>query len=519
MDNPNLIIDPNAGGDCSCSDDHGDGLTPYDLPLPLSVREEWKTLATRRHFLGSMGKVLGWAGLAALFGRDLGSNLMGAMDVFNPGYHFAPKAKRAIFLFMGGGPPQMDMWDYKPGLKGWYDKDIPQSILGNQIIGGMSSGQARFPIAPSLFSFKQYGQSGRYVSELLPWTAQIVDDIAVLHTVETDAINHEPAILMMNTGNMIPGKPSLGAWLAYGLGSTNDNLPTFVVLTSKIPPGAGTQPISPRLWGSGFLDSRYAGVKLRSGGDPVLYLKDPAGITREARRIMLDGVNALNEHTYNEIGDPEINSRISQYEMAFRMQATVPDLIDFSREPQSTWDLYGPEAKEPGTFAYNCLLSRRMAERGVRFSQIYQQGWDFHGGLPGRLPKLCAATDRGCFALVTDLKQRGMLEDTLVIWGGEFGRTVFSQGGLTPTNYGRDHHPKAFAMWMAGGGVKPGIAYGKTDDFSFNTVENKVHVRDLNATILHLLGVNHEKLTFRYQGLEQKLTGVVPAKVVNGLFA
>lgn len=506
--------------DCSCSDHFGEGSTVWDLPLPLSVREEWKALATRRHFLGSMGKVLGWAGAAALFGRDLGNGLMAATEMpMRQGYHFAPKAKRAIFLFMGGGPPQMDLWDYKPNLKDWYDKDIPDSVRGNQATTGMSSGQARFPVAPTLCEFHQYGQSGRWVSNQLPWTAQIVDDITVLNTVETDAINHEPAILLMNTGNMIPGKPSLGAWLSYGLGSTNDNLPTFVVLTSKVPKGAGAQPISPRLWGSGFLDSRHAGVMLRSGGDPVLYLKDAPGITAEARRIMLNGVNAMNERTYNELGDPETNSRIAQYEMAFRMQTSVPDLVDFSKEPASTWDLYGPEAKEPGTFAYNCLLARRMAERGVRFTQVYQRGWDLHGSLPSRLPALCQATDRGCFALVTDLKQRGLLEDTLVIWGGEFGRTIFSQGGLSPTNFGRDHHPKAFSMWMAGGGVKSGLSYGKTDDFSFNSVENRVHVRDLNATILRLLGINHDKLAFKFQGLDQKLTGVVPANVVSGILA
>ncbi len=380
-----------------------------------------------------MGKVLGWAGMASLFGRDLGNGLMAATPESLPGYHFAPKAKRAIFLFMGGGPPQMDMWDYKPNLKDWYDKDIPDSVRGNQATTGMSSGQAPLPGGAVALQSSQHGQSGRWVSDLLPWTGQIVDDITVLNTVETDAINHEPAILLMNTGNMIPGKPSLGAWLSYGLGSTNDNLPTFVVLCSKVPKGAGAQPISPRLWGSGFFDSRHAGVMLRSGGDPVLYLKDAPGITAEARRIMLNGVNALNERTSNELGDPETNSRIAQYEMAFRMQTSVPDLVDFSKEPASTWDLYGPEAKEPGTFAYNCLLARRMAERGVRFTQVYQKGWDL-----ARLAAIAFAgsVPRPPTAVVLrsspTLKQRGLLEDTLVIWGGEFGRTIFSQGGLSP---------------------------------------------------------------------------------------
>jgi hypothetical protein len=431
---------------------------------------------------------------------------------------FAPRAKRCIYLFMSGAPPQMDMWDYKPGLASLFDTDLPDSIRSGQVLTGMTAGQARFPIAPSYWKFAQHGRSGRWASELLPYTSRIVDDIAVIKSVHTDAINHEPAILLMNTGNMVPGKPAMGAWLSYGLGSLNDNLPTFVVLNSKLIEGASQQPVSTRLWGSGFLPASHAGVAFRSQGDPVLYLSDPRGMTRDARREIISMVNSINEVTHDEVGDPDIRSRIDQYEMAFRMQTSVPELADLSKEPQSTWDLYGPEAKEPGTFANNCLMARRMAERGVRFTQIYQRGWDVHRDVVPMMPKLCAATDRASYALVTDLKRRGLLDDTLVIWGGEFGRTVYSQGGLSKENYGRDHHPRCFTVWMAGGGVKPGISYGETDDYSYNIVKDGVHLRDLNATILHLFGLNHEALTFKFQGLDQRLTGVEPAKVVDSLF-
>ncbi|MGA2219489.1 MAG: DUF1501 domain-containing protein, partial [Terracidiphilus sp.] len=335
----------------------------------------------------------------------------------------------------------------------------------------------------------------------------------------TDAINHEPASMLMNTGNMNAGKPCLGAWLAYGLGSMNDNLPTFIVLQTKTNPKENNQPVSSRLWSSGFLSSEYAGVGLRSGVDPVLYLSDPAGVDREVRRNMLDTVEQINRQTLAEMGDPETNARIAQYEMAFRMQSSVPELVDLSKEPQSTWDLYGLEAKQPGTFAYNCLLARRMAERGVRFTQIYKRGWDVHDNAVGVLPLICQETDRGAYALVTDLKRRGLLDDTLVIWGGEFGRTVYSQGGLTQDNYGRDHHPRCFTTWMAGGAVRPGITYGETDDYSYNVVKDPVHVRDFNATILHCLGIDHNKFTYKFQGLDQKLTSPVPAHVVQGLLA
>jgi hypothetical protein len=503
-------------------------VTPLDLPIPGAVKQKWAAVETRRRFLGRSGKVLGWAALAGLFGEiGLRSYAKGA-DVKAPSAEgsnnlglpqFAPKAKRAIYLFMSGGPPQMDLFDYKPNLAAQFNEDMPDSIRGNQQLTGMTAGQAHFPVAPSHWPFGQHGQTGSWVSNLLPYTARMVDDLTIIKTTNTDAINHEPAIMLMNTGNMNAGKPCLGAWLAYGLGSMNDNLPTFVVLQTKTNPKENNQPVSSRLWGSGFLSSEYAGVGLRSGADPVLYLADPAGVDREVRRKMLDTVEEINRQTLAEVGDPETNARIAQYEMAFRMQSSVPELIDLSKEPLSTWDLYGPEAKQPGTFSYNCLLARRMAERGVRFTQIYKRGWDVHDNVVGMLPVLCEETDRGTYALVTDLKRRGLLDDTLVIWASEFGRTVYSQGGLTQDNYGRDHHPRCFTTWMAGGGVRPGLTYGETDDYSYNVVKDPVHVRDFNATILHCLGIDHNKFTYKFQGLDQKLTSPVPAFVVQGLLA
>jgi len=498
---------------CPCPDHHGAGPTVADLPIPRGLKEEWRQLETRRRFLGRSGQVLGWAGLASL----LGGKAMAGIAAGPASPNFAPKAKRGIYLFMSGAPPQMDLWDYKPGLAQMFDQDLPESVRHGQVLTSMTEGQTRFPIAPSYWKFRQRGKCGRWVSDLLPWTGQLTDDIALIHTLNTDAINHEPANDLINTGNMVAGKPSLGAWLSYGLGSLNENLPTFVVLTSKLIPGAAQQPIYPYLWGSGFLSNRYAGVALRSQGEPVLYLTDPKGLNRELRRQMIATVNGINQHTYEELGDPETQARISQYEMAFRMQTSVPELTDMRDEPASTWDLYGPEAREPGTFAYNCLLARRMAERGVRFTQVYQRGWDVHNDAVTMLPKLCAATDRPTYGLVTDLKRRGLLEDTAVIWAGEFGRTVYSQGGLTRDYYGRDHHPRCFTVWMAGGGVKPGVAYGQTDEYSYNIVKDPVHVRDFNATILHLFGIDHDRLTFKAQGLEQKLTGTVPARVVKGV--
>jgi len=503
-------------------------LTPLDLPIPGAAKREWAAIETRRRFLGRSGKVLGWAALAGLAG-ELGlrtyargadikvSSTEGRNDLGLP--HFAPKAKRAIYLFMSGGPPQMDLFDYKPNLAAQFNEDMPDSVRGNQQLTGMTAGQAHFPVAPSHWPFRQHGKTGTWVSDLLPYSARMVDDLTIIKTTNTDAINHEPAIMLMNTGNMNAGKPCLGAWLAYGLGSMNDNLPTFIVLQTKTNPKENNQPVSSRLWGSGFLSSEYAGVGLRSGADPVLYLADPSGVDREVRRKMLDTVEEINRQTLAEVGDPETNARIAQYEMAFRMQSSVPELIDLSKEPPSTWELYGPEAKQPGTYAYNCLLARRMAERGVRFTQIYKRGWDVHGDVVGTLPVLCQETDRGTYALVTDLKRRGLLDDTLVIWAGEFGRTVYSQGGLTQDNYGRDHHPRCFTTWMAGGGVRPGTTYGETDDYSYNVVKDPVHVRDFNATILHCLGIDHNRFIYKFQGLDQKLTSPVPAFVVQGLLA
>ena len=503
-------------------------LDVMKMPVPPALKQEWAAVQTRRNFLGRAGKALGWAALASLAGEGILSRVAHAGAASNAYIsraeqlglpHFAPKAKRAIYLFMSGGPSQIDLLDYKPALAARFNQDLPESVRGGQRLTGMTSAQAHFPIAPSHWGFKRYGQSGTHVSDLLPYTAQMVDDLTIIKSTNTDAINHEPAIMLMNTGNMNAGKPCLGSWLAYGLGSMNDNLPTFVVLQTKLNDKENNQPVSSRLWSSGFLSSEYAGVGLRSGGDPVLYLSDPDGVDREVRRKMLDAVEELNRQTLAELGDPETNARISQYEMAYRMQASVPDLVDLRKEPQPTWDLYGEEAKQPGTFAYNCLLARRMAERGVRFTQIYKRGWDTHGDVTGLLPQLCREVDRGCYALVTDLKKRGLLDDTLVIWGGEFGRTVYSQGGLSKENYGRDHHPRCFTTWMAGGGVRSGITFGETDDFSYNVVKDSVPVRDFNATILHCLGIDHNRFTYEFQGLDQKLTGTTPASVVQGLLA
>jgi hypothetical protein len=383
------------------------------------------------------------------------------------------------------------------------------------VLTGMTAGQVGLPIAPSFCGFSQQGQSRQWVSDLLPWTGKVVDDLCVIKSLYTEAINHEPAILTMTTGNMFPGKPSLGSWLAYGLGAINEELPTFVVMTSKMPVKANVQALSNRLWSSGYLSPEYSAVALRSGSEPVLYLKDPNGLDRDVRRQMIAGVNELNHQLFERVGDPEINTRISQYEMAFRMQASVPELSDFSDEPASTWDLYGPRAREPGTYAYNCLMARRLAERGVRFTQIFLRTWDNHTNLPKGIRAMTEDCDQPTYGLITDLKRRGMLDDTLVVWGGEFGRTVYSQGELTHENYGRDHHPRCFSMWMCGAGTRPGMSYGETDDFSYNIVKDPVHVRDLHATILHQFGFDHNKLTFKFQGLDQRLTGVLPARVIK----
>ncbi len=501
-----------------CSDHGGEGPTVMDLPIPDDLKTEWFSLASRRQFLSRAGKSLAWASIAGLFAKG-GNSLQAAEMQAAMLPHFAPKAKRAIYLFMAGAPSQFETWDYKPKLAQRFDQDLPESVRGGQVLTGMTASQSRFPVAPSIFGFKQYGKAGHWVSDLLPHTGKISDEFAVIRSMHTDAINHEPAILLANSGNMNPGKPSIGSWISYGLGSMNDDLPTFVVLTSKLPLFTNIQALSSRLWSSGFLSPEHAGVALRSGGDPVIHLSDPKGVPKAMRRAMIDGVGEMNRQLFEKIGDPETNARIAQYEMAFRMQTSVPELTNLSDEPESIWEMYGPKAKEPGTYAYNCLMARRLAERGVRFTQIFHRGWDAHNDLPNRMKVLCEDVDRPTAALIADLKQRGLLDDTLVVWGGEFGRTVYSQGGLTKDNYGRDHHPRCFSMWMAGGGVKAGTTYGETDDYSYNIVKDPMHIRDLNATILSLLGVDHERLTFKFQGLDQKLTGVEPARVVKELLA
>jgi hypothetical protein len=486
----------------------------------MNPLQQYLQLETRRYFFGRMAGGLGAAALGSLLNPNLFAAEAAAdpLKTFGeasmPALHFAPKAKRIIWLFMADGPSQLDLYDHKPKMPEYFDKDLPDSVRNGQRITTMTSGQARFPIAPTVFKFNQHGKHGAWFSELLPNLGSIADDLCIVKSMHTEAINHDPAITFITTGSQIPGRPSLGAWLSYGIGSPNADLPAFVVLHSRIANGSQTQALFSRLWGSGFLPTKHQGVALRSVGDPVLYLSNPPGVNADSRRNMLDGLAELNQAKLAEIGDPEINARIAQYEMAFRMQTSVPDLVDISKEPQSVLDLYGPDVKEPGTFAYNCLLARRMAERGVRFTQVFLRGWDHHGGLPGSIKQLAPYMDRGCSALIKDLKQQGMLDDTLVVWGGEFGRTIYSQGTLTKDNYGRDHHPRCFTMWLAGGGTKPGIVHGETDDFSYNVVDKPVHVHDLNATILHTLGIDHEKLTYRFQGRDFRLTDV-EGKVVK----
>ncbi len=421
--------------------------------------------------------------------------------------HFPAKAKRVIYLFQSGGPSQMELFDYKPRLVEFQGTDLPESVRMGQRLTQMSATQLSFPVVPSKYAFAQHGKSGAWVSELLPHTAKIVDDLTFVKSVHTEAINHDPAVTFLQTGAQIAGRPSMGAWVVYGLGSMTQDLPAFIVMIS---PGAGGggQPLYDRLWGSGFLPSRFQGVKFRSVGDPVLYLSDPAGFPRDARRQYLDTLKTLNESTAAEYGDPETATRSTQYEMAFRMQSSVPELTDLSKEPATVVDSYGPDARKPGTFAYNCLLARRLAERGVRFIQLYHRDWDHHGNLPKGLPKVCRETDQPAAALIQDLKQRGMLDETLVVWGGEFGRTVYCQGRLTKDDYGRDHHPRCFTMWMAGGGIQPGLTMGATDDYCYNITADPVHVHDIQATILHCLGIDHTKLTYKFKGRRFRLTDV-----------
>ncbi|MCP4081708.1 MAG: DUF1501 domain-containing protein [Planctomycetaceae bacterium] len=422
--------------------------------------------------------------------------------------HPAAKAKRVIYMFQSGAPSQLETFDYKPNLVDIQKTELPDSIRQGQRLTGMTSGQKSFPIAPSKFRFNQHGESGAWVSELLPYTAKVADDLCIINSMQTDAINHDPAITFCQTGFQLAGRPSMGAWVAYGLGTANENLPAYVVMVSRGTGRAAGQPLYDRLWGSGFLPGKHQGVKLRSGQEAVLYLDNPAGCTTQLRREMLDDISSLNQIKSAQVGDPEIETRISQYELAFRMQTAVPEITDISDEPEHILEMYGPDVRKPGTYARNCLLARKMAERDVRFIQLFHMGWDQHNDLPDHMSKQCKDTDQASAALIQDLKQRGMLDDTLVVWGGEFGRTVYCQGKFTDQTYGRDHHPRNFSIWMAGGGIKPGITYGKTDDFSYNVTENPVEVFDLNATILHQLGLDHEQLTWRFQGRDYRLTDV-----------
>ncbi len=480
--------------------------------------EQFRLQLTRRHFFEQGRNLLGTAAIASL-GLRPAAAAAASEEGGAIGPHFAPKAEHIIYLHMVGGPPQQDLFDYKPAMDDWYDKDLPESVRMGQRLTTMTSGQARFPIAPSIYKFAQHGECGMWLSELLPWKAKMADKMAFIRSMHTEAINHEPAISYMQTGNQIVGRPCLGSWTSYGLGSMNDDLPTFVVLVARSTNTEQVQAISARLWSSGFLPGEHAGVSFRSVGDPILFINNPDGVPSEVRRTTLDGLARLNEMNYQAIGDPETRTRIAQYELAYRMQTSVPELTDLSTETQATFDMYGEAAKDRGSFANSVLMARRMVERGVRFVQIYHNNWDTHGNVAGRLPDQCRDVDQPCWALVNDLEQRGLLDKTLIIWGGEFGRTVYSQGGLSKTNYGRDHHPRCFTMWMAGGGTKGGAIVGETDDFSYNIVDEPVHIRDFHATVLKLLGFDHERLTVRVQGLEARLTGVDPAKVIDKVLA
>jgi hypothetical protein len=421
---------------------------------------------------------------------------------------------------MVGGPSQMDLWDYKPKMQEWYDKDLPESVRNGQRLTTMTAGQTRFPIAPSKFRFSQVGSNGLWMNtEMLPWTSKVADDLCLIRSMHTEAINHEPAICAMQTGNQVSGRPCIGSWVSYGLGSLNENLPAFVVLVAEPTNKEQIQAISARLWSSGYLSGEHSGVSFRSAGDPILFINNPPGIPDTLRRSQLDGLRRLNEITHREVGDPETHTRIQQFEMAFRMQSSVPELTAVSQEPDSTYQLYGDQARKPGSFAYTALLARRLVERGVRFVQVYLNNWDHHANTAGRMPSQCKDIDQACYGLITDLKQRGLFDDTLIIWGGEFGRTIYSQGGVSKENYGRDHHPRCFSMWMAGGGSKGGTVYGTTDEFSYNIVENPVHIRDFHATVLQLLGRDHRRFTYRHQGLDQRLTGVEESRVIRELIA
>ncbi len=485
------------------------------IPSPLALHH------TRRQFFASSGFSLGTAALASLLGDSAhGADAKGdktGLGAALPETHFPAKCKNIIYLHMVGGPSQLDLYDYKPKMVDWYDKDLPETIRKGQRLTTMTSGQARFPIAPSKYKFAQHGKCGMWISEMLPHTAKMADDLVFIRSMHTEAINHEPAITFMQTGNQVTGRPCLGAWVSYGLGSLNQNLPTFVVMVAKPSNQEQVQAISARLWQSGYLPGEHAAVSFRAASDPILYINNPPGVSGDIRRTTLDGLNKLNELGHARTLDPETQTRIAQYEMAFRMQTSVPELADLSKEDAKTFELYGPDTKKPGTFANTVLTARRLVEKGVRFVQVYHNNWDHHGNLAGRMPDQCRDVDRPCWGLIQDLKRKGLFESTLVIWGGEFGRTIYSQGGLSKTNYGRDHHPRCFSMWMAGGGSKGGTIYGETDDFSYNIIKDPCPVHDFHATVLHLLGIDHNRFAFRHLGLDQKLTGVEKAEPIKAL--
>jgi hypothetical protein len=478
---------------------------------------QYQDALNRRVFLRRSGGALGATALASLLSDE--SQAAKPATVGLPGFpNFAPKAKRIIYLFQSGAPSQMDLFDPKPEMDNHRGEDLPASIRQGQRLTGMTSGQKTFPVAPSMFKFAQHGKSGAWISELMPQISGVADELCFIKSMHTEAINHDPAITFCQTGSQLAGRPSIGSWLSYGLGSNNKDLPAYVVLTSFGTGRRDDQPLYDRLWSSGFLPTQHQGVKFRNTGDPVLYLSNPAGIDRNMRRQQLDELATLNQRDFDQFGDPETQTRISQYEMAFRMQTSVPDLVDTGKEPQHVLDSYGPEVKMPGTYAANCLLARRLAERDVRFIQLFHMGWDHHGGLPNAIRGQCKDTDQPTAALIKDLKERGLLEDTLIVWGGEFGRTIYSQGALTETNYGRDHHPRCFTIFMAGAGVKKGTSYGTTDDYCYNITQDPVHVHDLNATIMHLMGIHHERLTFRFQGRDYRLTDI-SGNVVKSVLA
>jgi hypothetical protein len=481
---------------------------------------ELAAMQSRRAWLGRGMGVLAGAALASLAGAGGDRRTTKEPRASGgQGPHFTPRARHVIYLHMVGGPSQLDLFDHKPGLQEWYDKDLPESVRAGQRLTTMTSGQSRFPIAPSKFRFSRRGECGIWINDLLPHLGRAADDICWMRSLHTEAINHEPAMSQMQTGNQVTGRPCLGAWTSYGLGSLNHNLPTFVVMVATPSNREQEQAISGRVWSSGFLPGIHAGVSFRTQGDPILFLNNPPGVDRDVRRLTLAGIERMNRIAAAEFGDPETLTRIGQYEMAHRMQSSVPELTDLRAEPASTFALYGEDARQPGTFANTALMARRLVERGVRFVQVYHNNWDHHGNVAGRMPSQCKDVDQACAGLLADLKQRGMLDDTLVIWGGEFGRTVYSQGGLSKENYGRDHHPRCFTMWMAGGGVKAGHIHGETDEFSYNIVKDPIHIRDFHATILHQLGFDHERMTFRHQGLDSRLTGVEKASVIRALLA